>query len=407
MLAPPSSVWGSILLLFSWDKIGFLKRSIIPGPLVVVLFGVLLQFLLGTLGGQWAVEQSHLVEIPIAEEGAGFTSLLTSPDFSQWLNPAVYIAAITIALVASLETLLNLEAVDKIDPERRDSPPSRELIAQGIGNSFAGLVGGLPMTSVIVRSSVNVGIGAKTKLSAILHGFLLLICVAIFPVYLNHIPLAALAAILIVTGFKLASPKLFQQMWREGRYQFVPFLVTLTAIVFTDLLIGILIGLFVSVLFILNSNLRKPIRRVVETHIGGDVLHIELANQVSFLNRAALDKLFSEAASGSQLLIDASDTDYIDPDVLSLIRDFKKNRGPAKDVVVSLRGFRDKYQLTDDIQFADYSTRELQDRVSPEQVLEILREGNHRFRSGNRLTRDFGRQVDQTAKGQTPLATVS
>jgi carbonic anhydrase len=183
-------------------------------------------------------------------------------------------------------------------------------------------------------------------------------------------------------------------------------LVTLTAIVLTDLLIGILIGLAVSVLFILNSNLRMPIRRIVETHIGGDVLHVELANQVSFLNRAALDKLFSEAASGSSVLIDASDTDYIDPDVLSLIRDFKNNRAPAHGVSVSLRGFRDKYNLRDDIQFADYSTRELQNRVTPEQVLEILREGNRRFRTGNRLSRDFGRQVGATAMGQTPLAAV-
>jgi carbonic anhydrase/SulP family sulfate permease len=396
----------SIILLVLWDRTKPLKNSIIPGPLIVVLFGVLMQFMLASFGGSWVIESSHLVQIPVAETIGGFVDFLTLPDFSQWSNPAIYLAAVTIAVVASLETLLNLEAVDKLDPQRRDSPPSRELVAQGIGNTVAGLIGGLPMTSVIVRSSVNVSVGAKTKLSAILHGVLLVVCVALFPIYLNMIPLSALAAILLVTGFKLASPSLFRQMYSEGRYQFIPFLVTLLSIVFTDLLIGILIGLGVSVLFILNSNLRRPIRRIVETHIGGDVLHIELANQVSFLNRASLDKLFSEAASGSSLLIDASDTDYIDPDVLSLIRDFKNNRGPAHGVSVSLRGFRSKYNLHDDIQFADYSTRELQDRVTPEQVLEILREGNRRFRSGNRLTRDFQRQVNATAEGQTPLAAI-
>ncbi len=296
--------------------------------------------------------------------------------------------------------------MDKLDPERRDSPPSRELIAQGVGNTVAGLIGALPVTSVIVRSSVNVGIGAKTKLSAILHGVLLVVCVGLFPVYLNMIPLAALAAILLVTGFKLASPTLFRQMWSEGRYQFIPFIVTLLSIVFTDLLIGIIIGLVVSVLFILNSNLRRPLHRIVESHITGDVLHVELPNQVSFLNRASLDKLFAETKQGSSILIDASDSDYMDPDVLSLIRDFKENRGPAHGVSVSLRGFREKYNLRDDIQFADYTTRELQDRITPEQVLEVLREGNRRFRTGKRLTRDFRRQIDATAQGQTPLAAI-
>src|SRR5690606_33125563 len=179
---------------------------------------------------------------------------------------------------------------------------SRELWAQGVGNICAGMVGGLPMTSVIVRSSVNVNSGAKTKRSAIFHGLLLVVCVTLFPQYLNMIPLSALAAILIVTGYKLANPQLFREMWSEGRYQFLPFIITLVAIVFTDLLIGILIGLAVAVLFILNSNLRRPVRRIVETHLGGDVLHIELANQVSFLNRASLDKVLSEAPRGSSVL---------------------------------------------------------------------------------------------------------
>ncbi len=397
---------GSIALLFFWDRTKLLKNSIVPGPLVVVIFGVLLHLLFTRLGGSWEIESSHLVQIPVAESIRGFTTFLTFPDFTQWANPAVYIAALQIAIIASLETLLNLEAVDNIDPKRRNSPPSRELVAQGVGNTVAGLIGGLPMTSVIVRSSVNVDVGAETKLATILHGILILVCVAIFPIYLNMIPLAALAAILLVTGMKLASPALFQQMWSEGRYQFVPFIVTLVSIVFTDLLIGILIGLGVSVMFILNSNLRRPIRRIVETHIGGDVLHIELANQVSFLNRASLEKVFREAKSGSNLLIDASETDYMDPDVLSLIRDFKSNRGPAHGVTVSLRGFRKKYNLRDDIQFADYSTRELQDRVTPEQVLEIIKEGNRRFQTGTRLTRDFRRQVDATAMSQTPLAAI-
>ena len=368
--------------------------------------GVLINAIFGRLGGSLVIGTSHLVQIPVAEGAAGLRNFVTFPDFSQWLNPTIYIGGITIAVVASLETLLNLEAVDRLDTEQRDSPPSRELVAQGIGNVLAGLIGGLPMTSVIVRSSVNVSSGAKTKASAIFHGILLLSSVALFPAYLNMIPLASLAAILLVTGFRLASPQLFRQMWSEGRYQFIPFVATLLSIVMTDLLIGILIGLGISVLFILNSNLRRPIRRILETHIDGQVLHIELAHQVSFLNRAALDSLFKRAKRGSKVLIDATDTDYVDPDVLGLIREFKENRGPAHGVTVSLRGFKQKYDLHDDVEYADYTTLELQDRATPQQVLDILREGNRRFRTGHRLTRDFQRQVDATAKGQTPLAAI-
>lgn len=396
----------SIALLVFWNRNKFLKNLIIPGPLVVVLLGVVLQLFMRGLGEPWIIESSHLVQIPVAATATEFWSFLRFPDFSQWTNPAVYIAGLTIAIVASLETLLNLEAVDKIDFERRDSPASRELLAQGVGNVLAGLVGGLPMTSVIVRSSVNVNTGAKTKRSAILHGILLLSCVALLPGYLNLIPLSALAAILIVTGFKLASPALFQQMWSQGRYQFIPFIVTLLSIVFTDLLIGILIGLAVSVLFILNSNLRRPVRRIVETHLDGDILHVELANQVSFLNRAALDKLFNSVQPNSHLLIDATDSHYIDPDILSFIREFKESTAPARGVIVSLRGFRKKYQLQDEIQFADYSTRELQERSTPEQILEMLRAGNERFRTGHRISRDFSRQVGATAKEENPLAVV-
>ena len=372
----------------------------------MVLLGVGISLLFRRLGGRWVIEPSHLVQVPVADSLAGFLGFLQSPDFSQWSNPAVYTAAVTIAAVASLETLLNLEAVDKIDPQQRTSPPSRELLAQGIGNVVAGLIGGLPVTSVIVRSSVNINAGGKTKLAAIVHGVLLLVSVVFLPAWLNLIPLSCLAAILLVTGVKLASPALVKQMWNEGRYQFVPFALTVVAIVLTDLLIGVLIGLAVSIGFILSSNVRRPIRRFVEKHLGGDVLHIELANQVSFLNRAALAKVLDEVPRGGHVLLDAQNTDYIDPDVLDLIRDFKEQTAPARGVEVSLLGFRSKYQLRDQIQYVDYSTRELQDALTPQQVLQILKDGHERFRTGQRLTRDLGRQVSATAGGQHPLAVV-
>lgn len=396
----------SVALLVVWARWRPLKRSFVPAPLAVVLLGIVAGRFFHHLGAPWLLEASHLVQVPVATSLRGFLGFLQSPDLSQWSNPAVYSAAVMIALVASVETLLNLEAVDKIDPRQRTSPPNRELVAQGVGNLLAGAIGGLPIASVIVRSSVNIDAGGRTKLAAVVHGVLLLVSVALLPLWLNLIPLSCLAAILLVTGVKLASPALVRQMWSEGRSQFIPFAVTVVAIVLTDLLVGILVGLAVSLAFILHSNVRRPIRRFVEKHLGGDVLHIELANQVSFLNRAALSKVLDEVPRGGHVLLDAQGTDYIDPDVLDLLRDFKEQTAPARGVEVSFLGFRDRYQLVDQIQYVDYATRDLQAAATPSQVLQILKDGNERFRTGRRLTRDFGRQVDATAGGQHPLAVV-
>jgi carbonic anhydrase len=396
----------SIILLVAWEKVAFLKKSNLPGPLVVVFLGISFKWLFECIDESLEISANHLVKVPITENVNSFIGLLRSPDFSQWDNPAVYSAGIILALVASLETLLNLNAVDKLDPQQRTSPPNRELIAQGVGNTILAMIGGIPMTSVIVRSSVNINAGVQTKLSAIFHGILLLICVLFFPMILNMIPLSCLAAILLVTGVKLVNPLLIKRMWDEGRYQFLPFLITLSAIVLTDILKGILIGLAVSITFILSSNLRRPIKRIMEKHLGGEVLHILLANQVSFLNRSALDQTLREVPRGGHVLIDASNSDYIDPDILELIRNFKEEVAPAHGAQVSLRGFRQKYLLKDEIQFVDYSTRELQDSLSPLQVLQILLEGNERFRTKQRLTRDLGRQLNRAAMGQHPLAVI-
>ncbi len=396
----------SIAVFVAWGKWKLLKNSVIPAPLAVVFMGVGASLWFQQLGDPWLIKPSHLVQVPVADSLTEFLGFLQWPDFSQWSNPAVYTAAATIAVVASLETLLSLEAIDKIDPQQRTSPPSRELLAQGIGNVAAGFIGGLPLTSVIVRSSVNINAGGKTKLAAVVHGILLLVSVGFLPEWLNAIPLSCLAAILLVTGVKLVSPALVRQMWSEGRYQFIPFAATIVAIVLTDLLIGILIGLAVSIGFILNSNMRRPIRRFVEKHLGSDVWHIELANQVSFLNRAALSNVLAEVPRSGHVLLDAQNTDYIDPDVLDLIRDFKEQTGPARGVEVSLLGFRSEYQFDDQIQYVDYSTRELQTALTPQQVLQILKDGHQRFRTGRGLTRDLSRQVRSTAEGQHPLAVV-
>ena len=406
---PGASVVGlvSILILLAWDKIKLLKQSIVPGPLVVVFVAVGLSMVLARLDGRWLIEPSHRVEVPVVETMAGWLGFMRWPDFSALSNPKVFLAAITIGLVASLETLLNLKAVDKIDPQKRISPPNRELIAQGVGNLTAGLIGGLPVTSVIVRSSVAVNSGGKTKLVTLFHGLLLVLCVTLIPAWLNEIPLSCLAAILIMTGLKLSSVKLFKQMWREGLTQFLPFVITVTAILLTDLLIGILIGLGFSIVFILQSNLRRPLRQIVEKHIGGDVLHIELSQQVSFLNRVALSRALATIPQGGHVLIDARDTDYIDADVLDLLTEYQTEVAPVRGVQVSLIGFKEHYeQVEDRLQYADCSTRELQTSLTPDQVMQILRDGNDRFSHGQLLTRDLPRQRLVTSGAQHPLAIV-
>ncbi len=398
----------SIALLICWDKIRFLKNSPFPGPVVVIVLSIVFKFLFEGWGSPWALEPSHLVQVPIAESVGHVYHFLMFPDFSALNNRAVLNAGVTIAAVASLETLLNLEAVDKIDPHQRQSPPNRELFAQGVGNILGGLIGALPVTSVIVRSSVNINAGAVSKLSSIFHGILLLLSVIFIPQWLNQIPLSALAAILLVTGIKLASPQLVVQMWNEGKNQFLPFFITIVAILFSDLLVGVLIGLASAICFILHSNIRRPIKTTWERHAAGDeVLHIELPNQVSFFNKAALEKTLKTIHPGGHVLINATNTDYIDPDILDLITDYQSNNAITKDVNVSLVGFKDKYpQLQDRIKYVDYSSREVQENLTPEKILEILREGNTRFREGVRLTRDLGRQLTATSNAQFPMAVI-
>ncbi|EFB40970.1 MULTISPECIES: bifunctional SulP family inorganic anion transporter/carbonic anhydrase [Parachlamydia] len=398
----------SIFLLVFWDNFHILKKSLIPAPLVVIVLSVLANLLFRQYDGYWALDTTHLVQVPVAKSTQDFFNFLTFPDWNILKNSAVYMAAITIAVVASLETLLNLEAVDKIDPMQRISPPNRELLAQGFGNIVAGLIGALPVTSVIVRSSVNINAGGKTKLSTIWHGFLILGSVILIPYVLNQIPLSALAAILLITGLKLASPVILMQMWKEGKNQFLPFIITVGAIVFTDLLIGVLIGLATSICFILHSNIRRPIKKTMEKHATGDeVLHIELPNQVSFFNRASLETTLKNVPAGGHVLIDANNTDYIDPDILDLITDFQSTTANTHKVVVSLLGFKDKYpQLEDRIQYVDFSSREMQENLTPKRILEILQDGNLRFREGTRLTRNLDRQLNATSRGQFPMAVI-
>ncbi len=388
-----------LLVIILWDKLSKLKTSPVPVAVVVVALGVALDALFDSFGGTWTVEPSHQVNIPTGQ-------FFQFPAWEAFTKYDIYFAGFVIAIVASLETLLNIEAVDRIDPHQRDTPPSFELIAQGLGNIVCGLLGGLPITSVIVRSSVNINAGGRTKFSAIFHGILLSLCVYFFAFMLNRIPLSALAAILIVTGYKLIAPSKIRAMWTGGSVQFIPFVITVFAIVFTDLIIGIAIGLVVSIFFILRSNLRRPLRTIIEKHASGNVTRIELASQISFLNKATFNQLLSTFPSGAHILLDARHTEFIDPDILEMIHDFKNGYAPQHEIKVSLLGFRSKYQFQDDIQFVEFSSRDLQEKMTPHDVLQVLLDGHERFVSGKLLTRNFNRQKDGTAAAQYPMAAI-
>lgn len=396
----------SLGVLIIWEKTP-LKKTLFPGPLAAVLAGTGISLLLSARGSTWAIESTHLVAVPVlGQDGYSWSSMIQLPDFSRVTDAAVWSAAGTLAIVASIETLLNLEATDKLDPLRRFSPPNRELLAQGVGNVAAGLVGGLPMTSVIVRSSVNANAGARSRVSAIFHGALLLVSVVFLPQWLNYIPLSALAAVLVMTGWKLANPSLFASMWREGKTQFLPFAITVAAIVLTDLLVGVLLGLAVSLLFILWTNLQSGFRVIDEKHVSGLLHRVELGSQSTFLNRARLTDILARFKRGDQVLLDARLADYVDPDILAMIREFSEETAPARGVQVSLVGFKDRYPIQDRVQFVDVSTRELQNSLTPSKVLALLKEGNERFVSGKRLSRDLVRQVNATQDGQHPMAAV-
>ena len=315
-----------LFILFLWER-PFMKKmkifQLVQGPLVVVATGIVLAlvFISSTL----EIRDEHLVNLPVSSDLYDFFGQFTLPDFSKLWNYDVYVVGITIAIVASLETLLCVEATDKIDPQKHITPTNRELRAQGIGNMVSGLIGGLPITQVIVRSSANIQSGAKTKASAIFHGILLLVCAFAIPGILNMIPLACLAAILLVVGYKLARPSLFKSMYAKGRDQFVPFIATIIGIILTDLLVGIGIGMAFAIFFVLYKDYKLPFSIGQRPNGQQQVYYIELAENVSFLNKGSILETLSLIPEKSKVIIDATKSIYLDNDVIEIIDDFKKN----------------------------------------------------------------------------------
>jgi MFS superfamily sulfate permease-like transporter len=339
----------SLAILILWNKVSFLKSlKVVPGALVAVIVGVLLNEYFIQTGSSFAISKDHLVSLPVPGSFEELKAIFVLPDFSAVTNSKVWIVGFTIAIVASIETLLCIEAADKMDSQKRFSDTNVELKAQGIGNMISALLGGLPMTSVVVRTSANNAAGAKSKLSAIIHGVFLLVSVFAIPTILNKIPYATLAAILLLVGYKLANPKTLKHFWEKDKiYQFIPFIATFVFVVLTDLLKGVAIGLVINVIFILIGNSKRAYSFRKEEYHDGDIIHIDLAQEVSFLNKAAIKSTLNDLPENSKVIINAKETAYIAHDVLDLINDFKQIQSQEKNIKVKLSGFKKAYNIED------------------------------------------------------------
>ena len=338
----------SISIILIWDLPGLKKFTFfkfIPGALIAVILGVILNNAFAMYKPEWVLDASQLVKLPKAENVNEFVNQFTLPDFTQFSNYKVYVLAVTIAIIASLESLLSTEAADKLDPFKRVTPTNKELKAQGVGNIISGLIGGLPMTAVIVRTSANVNAGGKTKLSTLVHGILLLVSVAFFVSYLNQIPLPCLAAVLLVVGYKLAKVSLFKEMYKLGWEQFVPFIVTIVAIQFSDLLKGITLGMLVAIFYILRTNYRRDYKFHQDAKAEGGQITITLSEHVTFINKGSIALKLSNIEQDARVVIEGKDAHFIDLDVLEILYDFKENAG-QKNIQVEFKNIPQRVKVS-------------------------------------------------------------
>lgn len=413
----------SLVILILWNKVEFLKNiKLVPAALVAVVVSILLNEFFIQSGSTLAIASEHLVNLPVPSTLAEFKNIVVTPDFTAITNSKVWIVAITIAIVASIETLLCIEASDRMDTLKRYTDTNVELKAQGIGNIVSSLLGGLPMTSVVVRTSANHNAGAKSKMSTIIHGVLLMVSVLAIPFILNKIPLATLAAVLLMVGYKLAVPNIkhfahympkevnflvislvvilisvtnnymyvvigfsvlsalilaycifkylksdkFAQKVKRNQYLYFPFFATTIAVVFTDLLKGVALGMIISIIFVLKGNMKRAYSFKKEEYVDGDIIHIDLAQEVSFLNKSAIKTTLSEIPGNSKVIINASDTVYIAHDVLDLIKEFKKIRSKEENIKVKLIGFKKAYELDDSEESKKKVSFEHQEKLNTE-----------------------------------------
>ena len=394
----------ALLMFFEKTKIKWLKP--IPGPIIVVLFGILLNELFVLSNSYLAQHTPQLVNIPRHQSFADFFAHMPLPDWSAWSNINVYWFAIVLALVASLESLLNIKASEKLDKKRRTCSKDKELFAQGVGNLFAGLLGGIPITSVIARTSVNIEMGAKTKASTILHGVFIFTAALLIPKMLNKIPLSSLATILIYIGYKLTKPAIYSRMYQQGLDRFIPFIATIISIVVLNLLAGILIGILVSAFFLLKSSSQVRLDIIKEIYPNGVTSRLILPQQTTFLNKASLVAELDSIPKKSQLIIDARYSDFIDKDIVEFIKEFQEAQAPQRQISLNLIGFKDSYDIHDYINFINVTTYDVQSILTAAQVLNILREGNQRFLKDTCIHRSLKIDIKHTATTQHPIAVV-
>lgn len=396
----------SVAVLIFFDKTTNRFLKIIPGPIVVVIMGIILNEFFIATNSPLIQSSPQLVNIPQHEGLSDFFKDMNTPNWSEWQNPKVYFYGLLLAIVASLESLLNIKAGEKLDKKQRSCSKDRELIAQGLGNLTAGLIGGIPVTSVIVRTSVNIQTGSKTKMATIFHGLFILISVILLPQALNKIPLSSLAAVLIYTGYKLSKPSIYVGIYRQGWDRFFPFLVTIVSIVMLNLLAGILIGLLVSVFYILKSNSQVRMNIIKEIYPNGVTNRLILPQQITFLNKASLVEELKSIPDNSQLIIDARYSDYIDKDITEFLKEFQDQQAPHRKISLNLIGFKDKYDIHNYIDFINVTTYDVQTTLSPNRVLTILQEGNKRFIDDTQIHRSIQSDIQHSSATQHPIAVV-
>lgn len=344
-----------LAILALWMTKRFKRVQLVPaGLLVVVLATIINEVLKSTGGGLPALTGERLVNVPVPSDFGAFLGQFTMPNFDGFKRPEVWTLALVIGAVASIETLLCIEATDKLDTLKRYTPGSSELKAQGLGNIISGFIGGLPITSVIVRSSANINAGARTKLSAVVHGVLLFVAVLTIATLINRIPKAALSTILIFTGYRLCRPATFKHMWKEGGIShFIPFVVTALLVVVLGLLNGVAVGLGLAIIYTLRENMRVPYFFQRSVYQQGELIKLTLSQEVSFLNKAAIKKTLERLPDGTNVIIDGSDTKFIDFDVLDVIRDFANTGAAEKKIKVSLVGFQDSYKVPKSLELSE------------------------------------------------------
>lgn len=394
----------SILIYF--DKRAQNQYKNFPALILVIILGTLLnQWLLST-DSIFAQHGPHLVKVPTPYHLSAFLDKLSMPNWSAWKNPMIYVYGAFFAVVTSIESLLNTTASEKLDKHHRSINKNKELCAQGIGNIFAGLLGGMPITSLIIRTSVNIESQAKTKVATILHGVLLIGAFFYLSEILNHIPVCVLASILMFTGYKITRPKLYYHIYQQGPLKFIPFIVTVISVLVFNLLFGVILGLIINILYILKYNSQARIDIIKEIYPSGISNRLLLPQQTTFLNKASIVAELETIPEHSQLIIDARYAEFIDTEILDYLREFKEEQAPMRHISLNLIGFKEKYEIHDHINFINVSTFDAQTHLTPVDVLNILKQGNERFRNDQCIHRSNMIDIQHTSETQHPIAIV-